>query len=284
MLRRIGLKLRLGFTLIELLVVIAIIAILIALLLPAVQKVREAANRAECQNNLKQHGLGIHNFESAYKRLPPQVEYQPPNPGWITFWNIQYPFIEQDGAYKKSFGSGAGWGNGMHAFSVPIHRCPSDSTTTNGMHPVGWAASSYSPVLHLFASTSVVVNGGWSTRSKYRVGNIPDGSSNQVAIVERFGNFNASYPNYGNLLIHPADPMHWGWNQWGSIYGAWGLNQPQISPTLAQAHYNTANTMHSSLQVLLLDGSVRGVSASVSPTTWQRACIPEDGNVLANDW
>jgi prepilin-type N-terminal cleavage/methylation domain-containing protein/prepilin-type processing-associated H-X9-DG protein len=93
---------RRGFTLIELLVVIAIIAILIGLLLPAVQKVRDAAARMQCQNNLKQIGLGLHNYESSNNYFPPAYSLILPPPASATSWGVYLlPYIEQDNLYKQ---------------------------------------------------------------------------------------------------------------------------------------------------------------------------------------
>src|ERR1700676_1337681 len=99
-----------GFTLIELLVVIAIIAVLIGLLLPAVQKVREASSRLQCQNNLKQLGIGMHAHHDALNRLPPGgANDEPPfgtqagsSGNWGSSWMVYIlPYIEQDNIYRQ---------------------------------------------------------------------------------------------------------------------------------------------------------------------------------------
>src|SRR4029077_7331001 len=128
---------RSGFTLIELLVVIAIIGVLISLLLPAVQKVREAANRTQCLNNLKQIGLALHNYHDTYKRFPPSLDYAlypsasvlawygpnatVPRKGYTTYWSwLAYilPFIEQDNLWNQAYAWAQIGGGGTDNFAV----------------------------------------------------------------------------------------------------------------------------------------------------------------------
>ena len=128
---------RRAFTLIELLVVIAIIGILIGLLLPAVQKIREAAARLQCQNNLKQQALAVHNCNDTYKRLPPAIGWfasrgPAGSAGYGTVYFHLLPFIEQDNLHKNAadgHGNFSVWNN--NTFSYFYHICFTNTTNSN---------------------------------------------------------------------------------------------------------------------------------------------------------
>src|SRR6266508_4057425 len=140
-------RVRRGFTLIELLVVIAIIGVLIGLLLPAVQKVREIGNRTKCANNLRQMALGLVNAETTQKRLPPafgQFAGAPQNYYASVFYHL-LPFIEEAGVYSRiptpftpqaafapyphtAYSVAANLDDNAASFKVPTYICPSDST------------------------------------------------------------------------------------------------------------------------------------------------------------
>jgi prepilin-type N-terminal cleavage/methylation domain-containing protein/prepilin-type processing-associated H-X9-DG protein len=162
---------RRGFTLIELLVVIAIIAILVGLLLPAVQKVRAAAARAQCQNNLKQMGLAMHNYHDVYHAFPPAFA-RGSNWGWAV-WLL--PFIEQD---NLSAALGPTHTNLTLSLlttqPLKVYTCPSDPGPA--LHPYygGFAKSDY-------VVSEQVSDGG----SAIRIADVTDGTSNTLMIGER---------------------------------------------------------------------------------------------------
>ncbi|WP_020467857.1 DUF1559 domain-containing protein [Zavarzinella formosa] len=211
-------KRRGAFTLIELLVVIAIIAILIGLLLPAVQKIREAANRMKCTNNLKQMGLALHAYHDAYGKFP-SGHYSTSNDGPLiyTTWMVQIlPYIEQSNLYTQTTtwlnaNPNYPWvaANPSIAVVMPMYVCPSNSLPTQctaaaaGTNtPV--ALTSYLGCAGTSSNSPISGDGVLYSDSQVRIADITDGTSTTAVVGER-----------------PASAdMNWGW--WAGAYGTGG--------------------------------------------------------------
>jgi prepilin-type N-terminal cleavage/methylation domain-containing protein len=293
---------RRGFTLIELLVVIAIIAILIGLLLPAVQKVRAAAARMTCSNNLKQMSLACHNYASANNdAFPPFYNFT--NGGEIQLFVALLPYIEQDAVFQ-TFGNPANLQvtgtNFGHRAVIKTFMCPSDPTIGNGLNQGDWATGSYVANFQVFGNPGAG-NSAWNPNA---VGNpnlkstFADGTSNTILFAEQLsarpsgrwvlwahGGWNNSWaPIFAYGSADGITPYNSGMDAGAGLVGV--LSKPYVGVSSNQliTDINRPASAHPSMMVGLADGSVRGVSSSISGTTWWAACTPGYGDVLANDW
>jgi prepilin-type N-terminal cleavage/methylation domain-containing protein/prepilin-type processing-associated H-X9-DG protein len=272
---------RSAYTLIELLVVIAIIAILIGLLLPAVQKVREAAARARCQNNLKQIGLALHNYHDANDRFPPG--YRDPRPdarpgpgwGWPAFL---LPFVEQASLHARIDPDRTVPGDGADTTPptpqtltpLAVFRCPSDPGPAVNAHYDGHATASYRGVgwsrpptapgpRGLMITTLAGPNGVLYRNSRTRIADVADGLSGTAFVAEVC--LDGRRDKWGGIWAGANRTDEFGlWVSgvfWAIDEGPFRLNGPD--------KWGFCSPHPGGVGVLLGDGSVRFVRDAVDP-------------------
>jgi prepilin-type N-terminal cleavage/methylation domain-containing protein len=287
---------RMGFTLIELLVVIAIISILIGLLLPAVQKLREAAARSQCQNNLKQIALAAQNYDSAFNVLPPGLSGDPINPpgtaAGLSCLAYLLPYLEQQNLYNlipnawfKQNWTGGGWfnyGSIAYTYHVKTFECPSDGNLYNYSQGVmldyyehADGANAANVDVYYFAGTNGTLNIGLTNYMPCAggLGYLPGDSWTQFAGIYYTGSSTrmTSIPDGTSQTIAFGETLGGTsqgqrdfsicWIGGGAMPTGYGLPNPYQWYTFGSQH--TAGIV----QFAFADGSVRPVTR-VGPYNW----------------
>ena len=312
-----------GFTLIELLVVIAIIGILIALLLPAVQKVREAANRMSCSNNLKQIGLAVHNFHDTHKYLPPDRIVGE----WATWAVLILPHMEGDNLFKL-------WNLNRRYYEQPLdpdpcahnlkfYFCPSrrqppgtysvnDSVPDPPLGPRPGGLSDYASCGgHNGATGALIIGhaegitpGGQriigsfasappgTVLTKWRgqtdFASITDGLSNTLLIGEKHIRPNSLHGKNEDRSVFSGGNA----NNYRRLAGRQPTNPPTDRPLVHDPNDQLGPVVNSSFgsrhpgncQFVFCDGSVKPIPVTVSLETLTRLARRNDGQTLGNDY
>jgi type II secretory pathway pseudopilin PulG len=305
---------RLGFTLIELLVLIILLSILIGLLLPAIIKVREAANRSKCQNNLKQMSIAVQSCADTYQQqIPPLLGYYPgrydqPLSGTTLFGTPHIfilPFMEQRNIYDGMMALISTYGaNAAYQYEKELKAgvkefvCPADSTISYQSNP---SYTSYAANGLLFGLSNVQmpstdypttvlfdIGTGTAGGARFAASAQPDGASNTVAWIEKLGRCNGTgnggsgttqWSSISMTSIPPSLPAVGVYVSPPNSYFQIGANQNTC------ATFADASTGHTgAILAGLVDGSVKMISQGTSATAYNLALIPNDGSAMTQDW
>jgi prepilin-type N-terminal cleavage/methylation domain-containing protein len=312
---------RRGFTLIELLVVIAIIAVLIGLLVPAVQKVRDAAARIQCANNLKQLGLALHNYHGTYEAFPTSTR-----PAGVTSlprvsWTIgALPFIEQDNL-RREYDTTSNWDSftnlPLTSLPVKIFQCPSapNPNRRDGDPQVNaWdlvAVTDYAAATGVAAyatnvnPTGAVQPGIMQKNATVKIADVTDGLSNTILIVESAGRpqIYRGRTAYGAVPLQKVNGGGWArpasdltfqtsTPDGSSFPGSCAVNCTNgfDYPVYNMKPFGTEGTgepygFHTGVcNALLGDGSVRGIGSGISVQTFAALITRSGGEVIGPDF
>jgi prepilin-type N-terminal cleavage/methylation domain-containing protein len=298
-----------GFTLIELLVVVAIISILIALLLPAVQKVREAANRIACENNLKQIGLALHNYHQVHQSFPPAYVFQPPDdevppaytsPGW-GWAALLLPYLDQEPLGQRiSLGVPieAARHQEMRTVALRVFTCPSDQSTgvftvqrQDGTDLVAAATNSYAA--NYGAGRGEIGerpdqgNGVFFRNSTISFKDITDGASTTFAIGERAALFGQApwvgAINNGTIRTNPLAPVTYGGVEEAPVQVMAGItNYLPLNDPLSTL-YGFFSPHPRTVLFAFCDGSVHPLHSSTQPTVLQALATRAGNEVITGE-
>lgn len=286
---------RRAFTLVELLVVIAIIGVLVAMLLPAVQQVRESARLTSCKNNLKQFGVAMHNYETARKHLPTGYEYQyaaAGNTRGFSWGTLLLPLIEEPAIYDQiDFTKPLYHADNLIAREIHLATflCPTDTISPTGYVEMGpgerfamacYAANFGPPDLD---ATQEQRDGVFSRNSRTRLAEITDGLSKTLMLGERQNGPFRDGASHGNHFEYET-----AWS--GAIrdhvdptddHGHMVLFQTGHTPNSPQSDDRDVSAAHSGLALFLMcDGSVRPISREIDSTTYTRLGTRAGGELI----